>query len=187
MDINVLDIVLSLILVVLCIKGLISGFWRGVFSFLALIISFYAATFYYDKVWDLMTHLMPTLPFSNLFSFLAVIMAVYIAVRLVGASGIRLLNANYFGRWDRLLGGLVGLGKGIVAVSFFLITMVKFLPADHPMLQGCQMKTYWSPICCTVTVITPTKFKKDLLQKICSPASGRQAESSSPSQKSNVH
>ena len=44
MDINVLDIVLSLILVVLFIKGLISGFWRGVFSFLALIISFYAAT-----------------------------------------------------------------------------------------------------------------------------------------------
>jgi membrane protein required for colicin V production len=186
MNINVLDIALSFILLVLFVRGLRGGFWRAIFSFLALVISFCVATFYYDKVWDLLTHLLPTLPFSNLISFLAVVMAVYIAVRLVGASVIGLLNANYFGKWDKLLGGLVGLGKGIVVVSFLILTLVKFLPADYPMLQKCQLKSYCLPICRGASLITPSKFNKDLLQRICSPTATHKEAPPIPSKESDV-
>jgi uncharacterized membrane protein required for colicin V production len=107
---------------------------------------------------------------------------VYIAVRLVSASVIRLINANYFGKWDRLLGGLVGIGKGVIVASFLILTLIKFLPVDHALLQTCQLKSYCLSICRVTSMFTPSKFKQDVAHKICSPPRSDKATPASPQQ-----
>ena len=184
MNINTLDIILFFLIIFLSVRGVIVGFWSSIFSLLALILSFYVAAFYYDKVWDLLSHLLPTLQFSNLIAFLSVLITVYVAARLVSVSVIRLINANYFGKWDKPLGGLVGISKGVIVASFLILTLIKFLPVNHALLQTCQLKSYCFSICRVASLLTPSKFKQDVAEKICSPPKSDAEIATSPSQTS---
>jgi membrane protein required for colicin V production len=181
MNINTLDIILFFLLLFLFVRGVIAGVWRTLFSLLALILSFYAAAFYYDKVWDLLTHLAPTLKFSSLIAFLSVLIAVYIAARILSVSITRPINANYFGKWDKPLGGLLGIGKGLIVTTFLILTLIKFLSVDHALLQTCRIKSYCLSMCRAAALLTPSKFRQDVAQKICSPpGSDAAAPRSSP-------
>ena len=165
MNPNLLDIIIFLILIVLFVRGLMVGFFRSSFSVIALILGFYVATYYYDEVLDLLDHLAPNLPFSNIISFAAVFLVVYIVIRLVGASLVRLFNASFFGKSDKFLGALLGLAKGILLVSFITVSLTHLLPSNSSLLQKSRLKGYTLPICRAVVQVVPKKFKNDFLNK----------------------
>ena len=166
MHFNLLDIIICLILLCLFVRGLMVGFFRSSFSVVAVIAGFYVATYYYDEVLDLLSHLMPQLQFSNVISFAAVFLAVYIVLRLVGGSVTRLLNAGFFGKWDRFFGALLGLAKGVLVVSFITVALTNLLPEDSTLLKNSRLRPYSLPICRAVVQVVPAKFKTDFLNRV---------------------
>jgi len=169
MNFNLLDIAIFFILVFFLIRGWMVGFLRGLFYILALVLGFYIATFYYAELLDLLSHLVPQLKFSNIISFAAVFLAVYIVVRIIGSSVLKLLNTNFFGKWDRFMGVLLGIFKGILVVSFLTAVLIKFLPAENSLLKKSRIKPYTVPICRTIVQVVPSKFKEDFLAKTKGP------------------
>ncbi len=166
MDFNLLDIVICLVLLCLFVRGLMVGFFRGAASIVSLVAGFYVATYYYEQVLDLLTHLAPNLEFANIISFVAVFLVIYLVLRVAIGSALRLLNPSFFGKWDRLLGALLGLGKGVLVVSFLTVSLIHLLPPESVLMKDSRLSPYSLPICRYIVRIVPAKFKEDFLQKV---------------------
>jgi len=155
-----------MMVVLLFVRGLMAGFFKSGFSILAVVGGFYVATYYYDEVLDLVAHLAPDMKFSNVLSFVAVFLAVYLVIRILGSSLGKLINSGFFGNWDRILGGLLGLAKGVLMVSFLTVALTNLLPAESALLKNSKLRVYSIPICYGVVKLVPAKFRSDFLEKV---------------------
>ncbi len=166
MQFNLLDIIIISLLVLLFVRGLMAGFFKSGFSMLAVIGGFYVATYYYDEVLDLVAHLAPDMKFSNMLSFAAVFLAVYLVIRILGSSLGKLIDSGFFGNWDRILGGVLGLAKGVLVASFLTVALTNLLPPESSLLRNSTLRSYSIPICYGIIKLVPEKFRREFLAKV---------------------
>jgi membrane protein required for colicin V production len=118
---NVLDLVVLLVLVLTVVRGLMRGMVDTLFSLAAWLLAFLVGK------WGalLAEPLLPAgleNPATRYFAgFAVVFLVVLIAVLLVGHAVAALLRAIGLGGADKVLGGLVGVAKGLVILTGFSV------------------------------------------------------------------
>jgi len=120
---NYFDIIISVIILLLAIKGFINGFIKEVFGLIGLIGGIYFASRLSDTAADFIDknfiHL-DNLSLLKLIGFLAILLMIWLGATILGSIFSKLSNATGLGFLNRLLGFMVGGGKYFLV--FALIT-----------------------------------------------------------------
>jgi membrane protein required for colicin V production len=131
---NILDFILLTILAIALIRGLIRGMIRQVASLLGLIAGFVMAGHLYLRVIPLFKNHFPSLPYLEVFAYLAVYLATWLTVVLLGYLFVKLSRAMLMAWADTILGGILGLFKGLVTAVIVVAVLTLFLPSKSPTL-----------------------------------------------------
>ena len=116
------DIFVSAVLGISLIFSLMKGFVREIFSLLAYVGGYFMAVKYQDTLARILMESIPSKPIAKLAAFAAIYIITAIIISLMGkiAKGM-LWSGTDLSMFDRLLGGVVGLARGVaimVAITF---------------------------------------------------------------------
>jgi membrane protein required for colicin V production len=104
------------------------GFVREIFSLLAYVGGYLMAVKYQDTLVQILIESIPSKPIAKLAAFTTIYIVTAIIISLIGkiAKGI-LLSGTDLSMFDRLLGGVVGLVRGVVIIVAITFPL-KFFP-----------------------------------------------------------
>ena len=122
------DIFVSVVLSISLVFSLMKGFVREIFSLLAYVLGYLMAVKYQDTLAGILMESIPSKPIAKLVAFAAIYIVTAIIISLIGKIAKEILwSGTDLSMFDRLLGGVVGLARGViimVAITFPL----KFFP-----------------------------------------------------------
>lgn len=120
---NSLDIGVLVILVIFLARGIWIGLVRQLASLFALVLGFVAAGHYYRQLGAALEAYLPS-RFSFLITYALLFLFVYLAIIAVGFGLRKVMSVSLLGWFDRLMGGVFGLGKAVLllAVLFMVFT-----------------------------------------------------------------
>ncbi len=108
-----IDIVIIIIMLSLTIHGIIIGLIRGIFDILGIILGYILAVQYSG-----------TIEIPQFLAFLLIFIIVVIIISILGRIISKAIHITPFGFIDRVLGGFLGLIKGLVVCFVFLIILL---------------------------------------------------------------
>ena len=122
------DIFVSVVLGISLIFSLMKGFVREIFSLLAYVGGYFTAVKYQATLAKILMASIPSKPIAKLAAFAAIYIVTAIIISLMGkiAKGI-LWSGTDLSMFDRLLGGIVGLARG-VAIMLAVTFPLQFFP-----------------------------------------------------------
>jgi len=122
------DIFVSVVLGISLIFSLMKGFVREIFSLLAYVGGYFTAVKYQATLAKILMASIPSKPIAKLAAFAAIYIVTAIIISLMGkiAKGM-LWSGTDLSMFDRLLGGIVGLARG-VAIMVAVIFPLQFFP-----------------------------------------------------------
>lgn len=158
MDFNWLDIVLIGILTVTFILGIIKGLIRQIIGILAVIFGLMLALLYYPYAGDFIKHLGPGRTLSQFLGFLGIFLAVLCLGWGLAVIFSKLIKGP-LKFMDHILGGGVGLLKGILICGVFVFAMLVF-PVNLKALKGSQLAPYCLRMTKAVYSLIPKELKE---------------------------
>lgn len=157
LEVNVLDIGIILFLLVLMILGFKRGLVQEVAGLVSLILGFVLAREFQDEAHAFLSQLFGNEEWTYLLSYAVVFLLVIMGVSLL-AAGLRKLMAVTFTAWlDRVLGGLVGLGKGLLLATALFYVLDRLVPhADF--VQSAQVRPLFDAMIKYLQNFLPASF-----------------------------
>ncbi len=137
-DFNQFDIVLSVIILILMIRGAFKGFVAEILSMAALILGIGSSVIFSGLLSNLITEIFGESIWSPVIAFLVIFIIVYLVVKLLeGAIHKGIEKLNLF-KLDKVMGFLLGLIEGILIVSclVFILRIQPFFEDAHEMLES---------------------------------------------------
>ena len=162
---NYLDIIIAVPLLYGLIKGFSNGLIKEIIALLSLIIGIYVAINfsiflepYLSGVFDNYEQFKPILAFATLF------LAAILIIKLIGSAVNKLTKALALGFINRIFGGIFGLLKIALIVSFLLTIEARFELISTEKKQNTKL---YKPTLNLLEIITPHFDKhKGLLEGI---------------------
>ena len=130
-----LDIALMLLSLVFVLRGAWVGLIRQIASISGLVFGFLTAGHYYTQLSHFVLPIVKSPQVAFLLTFLVLFIIVYLSIRLLGLGLKKVIQISLLSWFDRVMGGIFGLGKAyFVAVVLFIATtgILGFTP---PFLQ----------------------------------------------------
>ena len=156
---NILDFILLTILAIALIRGLIRGMIRQVASLLGLIAGFVVAGHLYVGLIPLLKSHFPSLPYLEVFTYLAVYIATWLTVVLLGYLFVKLSRAMLMAWADRLLGGILGFFKGLVTAVLLVAVLTLFLPSKSRILTDSLLCVHVQRVGYYFVQLTPKELR----------------------------
>ena len=129
------DIVALLIFLAFLVRGIWIGFIRQISSLLAMIGAFLLAG-YFDE--DFYRLIMPYLDDSHttfLLSYFLLFLLFFYFIKLIGLGLKKVMDITLIGWFDRTMGGLFGLIKGVFFTSLLFIMVASYLSGSNKYLK----------------------------------------------------
>ena len=133
---NPLDIAVVALCAVLAILGLLHGIVRQAASIAGLILGHLAGVKYYAQAQQ---YLRLDFTGGHIVAYLAALLGVYLAVRLIGLLVERWVRGTKLSGMDRFLGLLAGSAKGVLLAVLLVFLLVILLPRDASLLKGSKL------------------------------------------------
>jgi membrane protein required for colicin V production len=121
-----IDIVIIVIVVSLIIHGIATGLIRGAFDMAGIVIGYVIAVTY-----------SATVRIPQILAFLLIFIVVILIFSIAGRIISKIVHLTPLGLIDRVLGGLLGLAKGMIICFVFLLA-VMYMKKDVRILFGSQ-------------------------------------------------
>jgi len=156
---NILDFILLTILAIALIRGLMRGMIRQVASLLGLIAGFVVAGHLYPRLIPLFKSRVPSLPYLEVFAYLAVYIITWLAVVLLGYLFVKLSRAMLMAWADRFLGGILGFFKGLVTAVVVVAVLTLFLPSKSSILTNSLLCVHVQRVGYYFVQLTPKELR----------------------------
>ena len=156
---NILDFILLTILAIALIRGLIRGMIRQVASLLGLIAGFVMAGHLYLRVIPLFKNHFPSLPYLEVFAYLAVYLAIWLTAVLLGYVFVKLSRAMLMAWADSLLGAILGFFKGLVTAVIVVAVLTLFLPSKSFILTNSLLCVHLQRVGYYLVQLTPKEVR----------------------------
>jgi len=139
-----LDITLLAIITIFAVVGIWRGFISQVFSVLALVVGLAAGSMFYDRLGrELMERgLVENEPMANVIAFVALVVAFYISVQLIGWLTAKLTGALQLGLLNRLAGGALGAVFGAMTALMLVSALGFFYSQNNPVFKDSVVLPY---------------------------------------------
>ena len=156
---NWIDVILLVILGLTVFLGITKGFVKQIFGLLAVILGLILALNLYSQASFLFRGIVASKILAHFLGFLAV----FLIVLCLGFIASRLFSKMIKGPLevlDKILGGALGLLKGILICSIIVFALLVF-PIDKKALKKSQI----SPVCLKITRTMVSLIPKELKEK----------------------
>ena len=119
--------------------GLGRGALRMATSILSLALGLYAASIWYSRVSAYAAKELGTSPaFSRALGYAIIFLLVFVAIEFAGRRIIMIVNLVNLGCLDRLAGGIIGAGIGVVLAGLIIVAITAFSAPNPPMITDSQ-------------------------------------------------
>jgi membrane protein required for colicin V production len=156
---NTLDVIFLVLIAASVIYSLVKGLTREIFSFLAVILGFLAASYGYSRVAEWLQSWVHQETVAHILGFGVLFLLVAIAVSLGGRLLSRLIHRGGLGWADRMGGAAFGFLKAVLLIAIILLVLTAFLPPKSKVLLESQI----SPVALTIArglcFLVPEKFQ----------------------------
>jgi membrane protein required for colicin V production len=118
------------------------GFFAEAFSMAGLIAGYIVAAWRYQKLAAWFMSFLKSELLAEVFAFLIIFFAVLILFSLIGRVARKLMKVAGLSGFDRFLGALLGLVKGVLVVAVVLMGLTAFAPTS-PILEKSELAPYF--------------------------------------------
>jgi len=136
------DIVVGLIFLLFLVRGLWTGFIRQLAAFFALVGGYWLAAHYHQQIAPFAGRFLDNQKVIFVVSFIVIFLAAAVAFGLLGKLLRKVMELSLMGWFDRLLGGGLGLVKGVVLTSLLYMLLASSLSGSNTMLRKSMSAPY---------------------------------------------
>ncbi|MBK8982447.1 MAG: CvpA family protein [Ignavibacteria bacterium] len=124
---NNLDLIISFVIIVPSLLGLQKGFLKSIFSLIGIVAGFILATSYNEILTGYISFIKLDPKILSLISFFIILISVNLILGFISQkiSGFNFITKSF----DRILGLMLGMMKGIILASLFLLATTKLFSA----------------------------------------------------------
>lgn len=162
---NILDFVITVIVAFTVIRGLLIGFSRSAASLLGVLLGFWTGMSYFSILSDKLALFIKGEMIRSIISFILLFILVYLAFIIIGMVIKGLLKTLHLTWADRIMGGFVGLAKGLILTGVIIFLFTVFLPAKSPLLSGSALYPMLSQISHALCTLVPQHIKGRFMWK----------------------
>lgn len=130
-----LDAVVITISLIFLIRGLWVGFIRQLASIAALVLGFIIAGRSHEKLSPLLDPLVSSPQLRFILSYALLFIVVFFAVKLLGLVLRKVMTLSMLDWFDRMLGGIFGLGKAVLITTVCFMGLAGILATSNPLLS----------------------------------------------------
>ncbi|KAB2889795.1 MAG: CvpA family protein [Desulfobulbaceae bacterium] len=132
------DLLVLGLLLLLVARGLWVGFLKQIISLVALYFGYIVASQYHDRLFPFLRDLSGNPKVVFFASYALVFVATYILAVLAGKGLHYVVKVTMAGWFDRLLGGFLGLAKGVLLVVLMHMVLGTILAPENELLRTCE-------------------------------------------------
>jgi membrane protein required for colicin V production len=134
------------------------GFFAEAFSMAGLFVGYIVAAWQYQRLAAWLLSFLNSELLAEIFGFLIIFFAILIVFSIAGRIARRLMKEAGLSGFDRLLGALLGLIKGSLAVAVILMGMTAFTPTTS-MLEKSVLAPYFLVIGRAAIWVAPSELR----------------------------
>ncbi len=161
MSIGLADGIIGFVIVGSTIYSLVRGFIRELFLIIAILLGLIVATKFYPAVKDLLLSWIHNPTISTVMGFLLLFFLVAVLLVIVGNVASKLIHFVKMGFLDRLLGGALGVFKGVLICGIGCMIILAFIPQGEDLLKDSTL----APGILSLTSKFFCLFPKDVKEK----------------------
>lgn len=132
------DFIILGVLLILVSRGLWLGFLKQVIGLVALYFGYIFASQYHDRLFPFLRDFSSNPKVIFLCSYALLFIATYILAMLLGKGLSYVIKISMTGWFDKLLGGVLGLAKGLFLVVLVHMILGTVLAPENQMLRTCE-------------------------------------------------
>ena len=159
---NGLDLVIIALLAFFLIKGLLMGFIREIMTIAALMAAFTLASYLYPSIEPMLKSHIGDDTVRSMAAFVVAFLVVYLAVMLLGMVLDRVFKTPLARPLNMMLGGLVGLAKGLFLAAAVLLLLTPLLGTEAPLLKQSKTRGLIQSYSDGILALLPMSLKKHL-------------------------
>ncbi|HEX9121653.1 MAG TPA: CvpA family protein, partial [Terriglobales bacterium] len=152
------DVAIVAVVLLSALLAAAQGFFFEIFSLAGTVIGYLLAAWGYTRVAPLIEPYVKTTLVANIAAFLVIFLAVTLLASAIG----RLVRASMKDvglRWfDRLLGALFGLARGLLVVMVIALALASFTP-ESPVLSNSRLAPYLLVAARAAVWLAPTQVR----------------------------
>ena len=134
------------------------GFFAEAFSMAGLFVGYIVAAWQYQRLAAWLLSFLNSELLAEIFGFLIIFFAILIVFSIAGRIARKLMKEAGLSGFDRLLGALLGLIKGSLAVAVILMGMTAFTPTTS-MLEKSVLAPYFLVIGRAAIWVAPSELR----------------------------
>ena len=136
------DWVIVVIIAVSIIQAAISGFFHEAFGIAGLIVGYLLAAWNYQRLAARYAPYLKSMWLGEIGAFLVIFLAVLVVAGIAGRITRHIAKEAGLSFVDRILGGALGLLRGILLVAVIIMSMAAFTPTST-WLEGSELAPYF--------------------------------------------
>jgi membrane protein required for colicin V production len=160
---NLLDLILALLIVWFAVSGIVRGLVRQLFSLGGLIAGHLAGVRWYGFA---QARLGLSFQYAEVVGYAVVVLAAYLAVRLIGGLIEGWVRKSTLSGTDRLAGMAVGLVKGALFSILVVFLLVILLPRDARLLRESKAAPTAMAAGKRLAAVFPDRFAEPFREKV---------------------
>ncbi len=157
------DWIIVIVIAVSVLQAAISGFFHEAFGIAGLILGYLLAAWNYERLAARYAPYLKSMWLGEIAAFLVIFLAVVLVAGLAGRVVRHIVKEAGLSFVDRILGGALGLLRGILMVAVVLMSMAAFTPTST-WLEGSQLAPYFLVVGRAAIWVAPSELRSRFYQ-----------------------
>lgn len=162
---NTLDVIFLVLIGVSVLYSVIRGLIREVFSFLAVILGFFGASYGYSRAAEWFKRWVEQETVAQILGFAVLFLLVALGVSFLGRLLSKVVHKGGLGWADRMGGAAFGFLKAILLIAIILLVLTAFLPPKSKVLLESKISPAVLSIARGLSLLVPERFQNLYAQK----------------------
>ncbi len=152
------DWVIVVIIAVSIIQAAISGFFHEAFGLAGLVVGYLLAAWNYQRLAARYAPYLKSMWLGEIGAFLVIFLAVLVIAGIAGRITRHIVKEAGLSFVDRILGGALGLLRGILLVAVIIMSMAAFTPTST-WLEGSELAPYFLVVGRAAIWVAPSELR----------------------------
>jgi len=157
------DWIIVVVILLSVIQAAISGFFHEAFGIAGLILGYLLAAWNYQRLAARYAPYLKSMWLGEIGAFLVIFLAVLIIAGIAGRITRHIVKEAGLSFVDRILGGALGLLRGILMVAVILMSMAAFTPTST-WLEGSEFAPYFLVVGRAAIWVAPPELRSRFYQ-----------------------
>jgi len=154
---------IALVVLLNVVSAAMQGFFAEALSLAGLVVGYVVAAWQYRRLAEWLMSFLKSEWLAEIFGFLIIFFAVLLVFGIAGRIARWVMKEAGLSGFDRFLGGLLGLLKGVFMVAVILMGLTAFTPTSK-MLQDSELAPYFLVVGRAAIWVAPSELRARFYQ-----------------------